>query len=52
MVRHLRVKTADGHVADALIDEFRRPGSAAHKWAVADSLTFACDKPTSAHSPN
>jgi hypothetical protein len=44
MVRHLGVKTADGRVADALIDEFRRPGSAAHKWVVANSLAFACDK--------
>jgi hypothetical protein len=44
MVRHLHIKTADGRVAGALIDEFRRPGSADYKWAVADSLAFSCDK--------
>ena len=44
IVRRLAVKTRDGAVADALITELRRPGSAHYKWVVADSLAFACDK--------
>jgi HEAT repeat protein len=44
MVRHLAIKTKDGSAAQALIAEFRRPGSANHKWVVADTLAFACDK--------
>ncbi len=43
MVRHLAIKTRDGLVADALLQEFRRPGSATHKWVVADTLAFTCD---------
>lgn len=44
MVRYLAIKTKDGSAAQALIEEFRRPGSANYKWVVADSLAFACDK--------
>jgi hypothetical protein len=44
MVRHLKVKAADGAIAAALIDEFRRPGSASYKWVVADTLAFTCDQ--------
>lgn len=44
IVRHLAIKTKDGAVAEALIREFRRPGSAIYKWIVADTLAFVCDK--------
>jgi hypothetical protein len=44
IVRHLAIKTKDGAVAEALIGEFRRPGSPQHKWVVADVLAYACDK--------
>lgn len=42
IVRRLKVKTADSRVADALIEEFRRPGTAGYKWVVADTLAFTC----------
>jgi hypothetical protein len=42
IVRHLAVKTGNSQPADTLIEEYRRPGSANHKWAVADALAFAC----------
>jgi hypothetical protein len=42
IVRHLAVKTGDSQPADTLIEEYRRPGSANHKWVVADALAFAC----------
>ena len=44
MVRYLAIKTKDGSAAQALIEEFSRPGSANYKWVVADTLAFACDK--------
>jgi hypothetical protein len=44
MVRHLAIKTRDGLVAEALIEEYRRPGSANYKWVVGGTLAFVCDK--------
>lgn len=44
MVRHLAIKARDGVVAEALIEEYHRPGSASYKWVVADTLTFACER--------
>jgi HEAT repeat protein len=44
VVRHLAIKTRDGLVAEALIEEYRRPGSASHKWVVGDTLAFVCQK--------
>lgn len=44
VVRHLAIKTRDGLVAEALIEEYRRPGSANYKWVVGDTLAFVCDK--------
>jgi hypothetical protein len=44
MVRHLAIKTRDGLVAEALIEEYHRPGSANYKWVVAGTLAFVCDK--------
>jgi HEAT repeat protein len=42
IVRHLAVKTADSRAADALIEEYRRPGSQTYKWAVAATLAYIC----------
>jgi hypothetical protein len=44
VVRHLAIKTKDGLTAEALIEEYRRPGSANYKWVVGDTLAFVCDK--------
>ena len=44
VVRHLAIKAKDGLVAEALIEEYHRPGSANYKWLVGDTLTFVCDK--------
>jgi len=44
IVRHLAVKTGSSQPADTLIEEYRRPGSANHKWAVADAIAFACTR--------
>ncbi len=44
VVPHLAIKTKDGLTAEALIEEYRRPGSANYKWVVGDTLAFVCDK--------